>query len=275
MPGGAGIVFVGAGDIAYTNNGDTVTSDLIVAMGPSAVVYNLGDNAYVEGSLSQFNTLYDPTWGRFKARTHPVVGNHEYLTSGASGYFTYFGAAAGDPSKGYYSYNIGNNWLGIAINSNCGEIGGCGVGSPQYVWLQGVLDANPTKNVVAMWHHPRYSSGTNHGDAASMDAIWDLLVVKKADLILAGHEHNFEQFAPKDTNGNPASASVGIRSFVVGTGGKDSSYPFGTPKSGSEIRCGSDVFGVLKLTLYTDHYEWQFVQGAGPTCTASGSEAVD
>lgn len=269
---GAGIIFVGAGDIAYSNNGDTITSDLILAMPSDAKVWTTGDNVYPDGTLSEFNTYYAPTWGRFKNRTRPAPGNHDYIQPNGSAYYQYFGAQAGS-HPGYYSYDVGNNWIAAVINSNCSPVGGCGVGSPQYVWLQGVLDANPTKNVVAYWHHPRYSSGANHGDNSAMDAIWDLLVVEQADLILQGHEHHFEQFAPKNTSGAVDPVN-GIRSFVVGTGGKDSSYPFGTIKSGSEIRCGSDVFGVLKLTLYTDRYEWQFVQGAGPTCTATGSEAT-
>ncbi|MBX6341587.1 MAG: metallophosphoesterase [Thermomicrobiaceae bacterium] len=251
------------------------TSDLLVAANPSAVLI-LGDDQYECGGLSAYEQSFDPSWGRLKGKLHPAIGNHQYLSSGgtdcdptghAQGYYSYYGAAAGDPSKGYYAFDVDAYWRAYAINSNCSQAGGCGVGSPQYTWLESDLKAHAGKNVIAYWHHPRYSSG-EHGDHTMMDPIWDLLVKYGAEIVLAGHDHDYERFAPMGASDN-RDDSQGVREFVVGTGGKNH-YGFVTTRANSQVRNG-DTYGVLRLTLYPDHYDWAFLPEAGKTFTDSGS----
>jgi len=259
-------VLVGAGDISScSNNGDEATASLLD--GIPGTVFTTGDNVYEVGSSTEFANCYSPTWGRHKGRTRPVVGNHEYGTAGAAGYYGYFGAAAGDPAKGYYSYDLGA-WHIIVLNSNCGSVGGCAAGSAQEKWLRADLAAHPNVCTAAMWHHPRFNSGAQHGSSTSSQAFWQALYDYGADVVLAGHEHTYERFAPQNAAGN-ADALRGIREFVVGTGGK-SHYGFGTPLPNSEVRNG-DTYGVLKLTLNATSYAWQFVPVAGQTFTDSGS----
>lgn len=241
------------------------TSNLLVGANLAAVL-TLGDNQYENGALSKYQTSYHASWGRVKSLTKPAVGNHEYGTSGASGYFSYFGAAAGAPGKGYYSYNIGA-WHLIALNSNCSQVGGCGAGSPQETWLRADLAANPTACTLAYWHHPRFSSG-QHGSDAAYTAFWQALYNAGADVVLSGHDHDYERFNPQ-TPGGAADANFGIQQFVVGTGGKNH-YGFGSPKPNSAVR-NSNTYGVLKLTLRANSYTWQFVAEAGQSFTDSGS----
>ena len=263
---GADPVFVGAGDIAScSSSGDEATAALLDAI--PGTVFTLGDNAYESGTATEFANCYDPSWGRHKARTFPAPGNHDYFTLNASGYFSYFGAAAGDPTKGYYSYDLGT-WRIIVINSNCAVVEGCYVGSPQEQWLRADLAAHPTACTLAYWHHPRFSSGSTHGSSTEMQPIWQALYEAGADVVLSGHEHNYERFAPQDPNGNLDTVH-GIREFVVGTGGA-SHYAFGTMLPNTEVR-NSDTYGVLKLTLHPGSYDWQFVPEAGKTFTDSGS----
>jgi hypothetical protein len=195
-----------------------------------------------------------------------VPGNHEYLTAGASGYYQYFGSLAGDPAKGYYSFTAGNMHF-IAINSNCSQIsGGCGTTGSQYAFIKADLAANPTGCTVAFWHHPRYSSG-QHGDNAIMDPIWDLFANNGGDVVLAGHDHTYERFAPIDASGT---VGTGVRSFVVGTGGKNSTA-VSVVKSGSQVRI-TNVFGILRLSSDGSSYSWQFV-GVDGTVQDSGTSA--
>jgi acid phosphatase type 7 len=261
----ASVVMVGAGDIAHcSTNTDEATAKLLD--GISGTVFTLGDNAYNSGTDAQFKNCYDPTWGRYKARTKPSVGNHEYLTSGASGYFGYFGSAAGDPKKGYYSYDRGA-WHVIVLNSNCSKVGGCAAGSPQEKWLRADLATHPNKCTLAYFHAPLYSSG-EHGNSTSVRPFWKALYQAGADVVLSGHDHDYERFAPQDPYGAFSSAR-GIREFVVGTGG---TYlrPFGTIKANSQVR-NATTHGVLKLTLNSGGYEWKFVPVAGKSFTDSGS----
>jgi hypothetical protein len=254
-------ILVSAGDIAScTNDHDEETAALLDNI--PGTVAALGDNAYEDGSLAEFATCYDPTWGRHKDRTRPVVGNHEYQTPGAAGYFAYFGAAAGDPEKGYYSFDLAA-WHVVVLNSNCSLVGGCSATSPQGLWLQADLAAHPSSCTLAMLHHPPFSSS---GNTPSLTDFWQILQQAGADVMLAGHRHNYERFAPQDWNGN--ADPQGIRQFVVGTGGK-SIASFGTPLPTSEAR-GSD-YGVLKLTLNATSYDWEFVPVAGKTFADSGS----
>jgi hypothetical protein len=259
-------VFVGAGDIAScSSSGDEATAKLLD--GIPGTVYTLGDNAYESGTATEFANCYDPSWGRHKARTKPAVGNHEYNTAGASGYYNYFGAAAGGASKGYYSYDLGA-WHIVALNSMCENVGGCGASSPMVTWLKGDLADNPSSCTLAYWHHPVFSSGSEHGNDPKMIPSWDALYAAGADVVLSGHDHDYERFAPQTSSG-VADPARGIREFVVGTGGR-SHYAFGTIRTNSQAR-NSDTNGVLKLTLHAASYDWQFVPEAGKTFTDSGS----
>jgi hypothetical protein len=255
-----------AGDIAScSSNGDEATAALLDGR-PNAAVATLGDNAYESGTASEFARCYDPTWGRQKARTHPAIGNHEYGVAKAAGYFAAFGAAAGEAPLGWYSYDLGD-WHVIVLNSNC-EMVGCATGGTQETWLRADLAAHPAMCTLAYWHHPRFSSGTTHGSSTAVLPLYTALYEAGADVILNGHEHNYERFAPLDPTGKPDDAR-GIREFVAGTGGV-SHYPFGTPLPGSEVR-NDNTFGLLALTLRAGGYSWQFVPEAGKSFTDSGS----
>ena len=233
------------------------TSDLVVGQGYAAVLV-LGDIQYKDGEEEAFLRSYDPTWGRVKTVTHPVPGNHEYHTRGATGYFRYFGAAAGDPAKGYYSFDIGA-WHVIALNSNCSHVDGCGPGSPQERWLRRDLAANAARCTLAYWHHPRFSSG-RHGGSSSYEAFWQALYEADADVVLVGHDHDYERFAPIGATGE-VDLERGIREFVVGTGGRGL-RGFSNPQPNSEAHDDS-TFGVLELTLGRSAYAWRFRPAVG------------
>lgn len=255
-------VLVGAGDIAHcSSDGDETTAKLLDNI--PGTVFTTGDNAYPDGSAEEFANCYDPSWGRHKARTYPTPGNHDYHTTDAAGYFEYFGSRAGEPGKGYYSYDLGA-WHIIVLNSNIAVE----TGSPQEQWLRADLAAHPAACTLAYWHHPRFSSGTVHGSDESMQPLWQALYDSGADVILAGHEHNYERFAPQDPQG-VADSTRGIREFVIGSGGR-SHYTFGNPIANSEVRNG-DTNGVLKLTLHATSYSWEFVPEPGKTFTDSGN----
>ena len=257
-------VLVGAGDIAACDSdGDEKTAALLDWI--DGTVFTLGDNVYPAGTPEEFALCYEPTWGRHRRRTRPAPGNHDYRTVGAAGYFAYFGAAAGDPAKGYYSYDLGT-WHVVVLNSNCKEVG-CAAGAAQEKWLRQDLAAHAAPCTVAMWHHPRFSSA-EHGDIPAMGDLWRALVDGGVDVALAGHDHDYERFAPMDADGK-ADPSRGMRSFVVGTGGK-SFYAFEKIHPTSEVRNGS-TFGVLKLTLHPKSYDWEFVPAEGGTFRDAGS----
>jgi hypothetical protein len=259
-------ILVGAGDISScSDEGDSATAQLIAGI-PGATVFTLGDNVYPDGTAEQFTNCYDPTWGAVKAVTHPSPGNHDYHTPGAAGYFGYFGAAAGDPAKGYYSYDLGA-WHLIVLNSECSEVGGCERGSPQGLWLATDLAAHPTDCTLAYWHRPRFSSGS-HGSNSALAGFWELLFEARADVVLSGHDHLFERFAAQDPSGLPAPGR-GIREFVVGTGGK-SLYSFNAVLANSEARYNTSD-GVLKLILRSGTYDWEFVTVPNGAVADSGS----
>ena len=258
-------VVLAAGDIANCNSyGDGATATLIENL-PGSVL-TLGDNAYLDGTAQQFADCYAPTWGKFKDRTYPAPGNHDYNTPGAAGYFNYFGAVAGDPVQGYYSFDLGA-WHLIALNSNCTAIGGCAAGSPQEQWLRADLAAHPTACTLAYWHHPLFNAGL-HGDDDRTRALWQALYDADADLILTGHDHNYQRFAPLDPSGQPDS-SRGLRQFVVGTGGS-SLYPVFPGNPNLESYAVS-TFGVLRLGLRSNGYDWNFISEAGKPFTDLGS----
>lgn len=260
-PPSGSVIFSGTGDIAdCSSSGDEATAALLDNI--PGWVFTLGDNVYPDGTLSQYNNCYNPSWGRHKARTYPSVGNHEYNTSGAAGYYAYFGATAGDPAKGYYSFDLGA-WHIIVLNSNISRT----ASSTQVAWLRADLAANAKSCTLAYWHHPRFSSGFEHGNNTSVEPFWDALYEFNADLILGGHDHHYERFGPQTPTG-VANAATGIRQFVVGTGGK-SLYSPGTVKANSQVYY-NNTSGVLKLTLSEAGYTWQYIPTAG-TFTDSGS----
>jgi hypothetical protein len=260
---------VAAGDIADCGGeGDEATARLV--SDTHATVLTLGDNAYPDGSAEDFEECYDSTWGRFKDRTKPSPGNHDYHTERAEGYFEYFGKAAGDPDKGYYSYELGD-WHLVSLNSNCEEVG-CGASSPQVRWLKADLAAADKRCTMAYMHHPRFSSGVKHGSTYYVKPLWEVLHEAGADVVLSAHEHNYERFAPQNPGGR-ADPERGIRQFVVGTGGGKGTYPI-LPILGlianSEVH-DDGTYGVLKLTLRPESYEWRFVPAEGGEFTDSGN----
>ena len=262
-------VLVGAGDIAScSSSGDETTASML--NGISGTVFTLGDNAYESGSASEYTNCYGPSWGQpsIKSRTKPVPGNHEYNTTNATGYYNYFGAAAGDPTKGYYAYDLGA-WRIYVLNTNTGtcSVVGCGAGSTQELWLKNDLAANPRQCVLAMWHHSRFSSG-QHGNNTISSALWQALYDARAELVLSGHDHTYERFAPQNPTAGLDTAN-GIVEFVVGTGGKDH-YGFPTIRANSLVR-DNTASGLLKLTLSAGSWTFQFLPEPGKTFTDSGS----
>jgi hypothetical protein len=262
-------VLVGAGDIAScgTSGQDEATASLLDAL-PAATVFTLGDNAYPDGTAADYQ-CYDASWGRHKARTRPSIGGHEYVTPGASGYFDYFGAAAGDPSKGWYSYDLGD-WHIIVLNTYCSEIpdSDCDAGSPQEQWLRADLAAHQTDCTLAYGHNPLFSSGRVHGSNDGVRPLWEALYAYGADVIVNGHEHVYERFLPQ-TPGGALDTGFGITQFTVGTGGF-MFYDWGQILPNSVAR-NNTAFGVLKLTLHSGSYDWEFLPVAGKTYTDSGA----
>jgi hypothetical protein len=245
MPSGASddIVLVGAGDISECGAvNDELTAQLLDVI--PGTVFTTGDNAYRSGTIEEYNACYGPTWGRHKDRTKPTPGNHEYQTEGAAGYFQYFNQI--DP---YYVYDLGS-WRVYALNSEIDV----SEDSPQLMWLKEDLAANPRQCVLGYWHQPRWSSGTHHGSNVGYQFLWQTLYEAGAELVLNGHEHHYERFAEMNAGG--MAASPGLREIVVGTGGM-SLYEFGRALPASEVR--ESTYGVLKLTLHTDGYDWEFI----------------
>lgn len=263
------VVVMATGDIAeggaMTMANATATGDLIRAAAPKFVMA-LGDEAYPDGSASDFATKYDPTWGSFKSITKPTPGNHEYHVNPPAGYLGYFGAANVTNSVDggvYYAWDIGNGWRGYALNSEIAM----STSSAQYRWLQTDLNAHPGVHIIAYWHQPRYLSGTIHSDNTSATPIWDLLRAKGTDIVMGGHEHSYQRFAKMNSAG--ALDSAGIREFVAGAGGNQT-YPLAsTAHVGLQKGNGTD-YGVLKLTLHAGSYDWAFIASGrgfagGPT----------
>ena len=247
------VVVVAAGDISGAKNtGQSLTATVVESLRPDAVLL-LGDGQYPEGALEDYQQNYDPTWGRFKNLTWPVPGNHEYKSK-AVGYFTYFGACAGDPAKGYYSFDLGD-WHFVALNTNhdCLEVA-CDAESEQLKWLAADLSASPKKCTLAYWHHPRFNSGL-HGDFIKADAIWKLLAAHGVELVLNGHEHFYERVGPVAPGGERAEA--GIVQLTVGTGGIGFSA-FKTLHPSSDAHQNTQL-GVVRLRLGPNDWESDFV----------------
>jgi hypothetical protein len=267
----AGDIACGPADINYDGGLGTpsacrqlYTSNILVN-GSYTAVLALGDNQYPCGTYASYEASYDPTWGRVKPITYPVPGNHEYGCSPtAAGYFQYFGWAAGQQGQGYYSFDLGA-WHLIALNSQCAYIGGCAAGSPQYNWLQSDLAAHPNQCTLAYWHIPLFGSTTLK--SPETQPLWQLLYDHQADVVLNGHSHTYERFAPQGPNG-VLDNTQGIREFIVGTGGENHTG-VATVAANSQVR-NNTTFGILALTLHPASYDWKFVPESG-TFTDSGS----
>lgn len=261
------------GDIAACDRSDDEAVADVVASLPGPVLL-LGDLVYPGGTAEAFAQCFDPAWGPLRSRLRPAPGNHDYYVRDAAGYFDYFsgsGVAVGERGKGWYSFDVGE-WHVVALNSNCAAIGGCQGGSEQEQWLRADLaspSAAAARCTLAFWHHARFSSGGAHGSDPITADLWRALADAGADVVLTGHEHNYERFAPLDPSG-AVDAEGGIRQFVVGTGGR-SHYRFEAPHPGSLVRDGT-TFGVLELTLHPDRYEWRFVPVSGGEFTDTGRD---
>ncbi len=255
------------GDIAgcNTTNDDKVAK---FVRSRTAQVALLGDTVYDNGTPEEYANCFDPHWGSILHRLRPAVGNHEYHTPGASGYFDYFGERAVRPGKGWYAYNLGDHWRAIVLNSQCAEVGGCTADSPQGRWLADALERAGSRNVLAYFHVPRYSSGL-HGSSTTVKPLFRALYRARADIVLSGHDHSYERFAPQNARGERR--SHGVQQFVVGTGGRGL-YPFGTIRPHSRAR-NNKTYGVLRLILRPDGYSWRFVPVVG-SYSDSGSRSL-
>jgi hypothetical protein len=265
-----GVTIYAAGDIADCRKfapADTPAAETaaIISKGlrrdKNAVVLTVGDHTYPVGLLSEFNDCYDKTWGKFKERTYPAPGNHEYYTPEAVGYYSYFSDANDPTRRSYYSVEVGK-WHVVSLNSNLRD----SAYATQLTWLKNDLAKHPSKCTLAYWHHPLFSSG-GHGNNNFMKETWKALEAANADVILSGHDHDYERFAPQDVDGKRDDAH-GIREFIVGTGGAYLT-PIFLHKANSEI-VNNHTFGVLKLTLKANSYEWEFIPVAGSTFTDHG-----
>jgi hypothetical protein len=247
-------------DTMASRTAERIATEL--ATDSTARVLTLGDNAYPNGSADDYAKCYDPTWGRFKARTLPSPGNHEYHTPSATGYFDYFGALAGPQRRGYYSADIGA-WHVISLNSNLNGA----AQQAQLDWLKSDLAARPAGCALAFWHHPVFSSG-GHGNNAVMREAWRLLAAAGTDLVLSGHDHDYERFAPQDIDGN-VDPQHGMRQFVIGSGGAQLT-PLLIRRANSDT-ADNTSYGILKLTLNKTGYVWDFLPVANGSYTDHGT----
>ncbi len=252
---------VGAGDIGWCGlAGAAATGRLLDGIG--GTVFTAGDNAYPNGTAQDFAQCYDPAWGRHKPRTYAVPGNHDYIQPGAAPYYEYFGERAGSPGIGYYSFTLGA-WHIITLNSEVAT----GAASPQVAWLRNDLAANHPACTAVIWHKPLYSSGPN-GDNPFMREIWRVLYDANVDVIINGHDHDYERMAPQDPDGRRDSAR-GIRQFIAGTGGAQL-YEFAAAHANTEV--WFSVWGVLQFTLRANDYDWRFIPIAGQSQSDFGTD---
>lgn len=258
--GGGAAVLVGAGDIARCDTpGAALTAKLLDGL--SGTVFVAGDNAYMDGSARDYRECYDPTWGRHRRRTRPVPGNHEYQTPNASGYFEYFGAGAGPSGLGYYSYTLGP-WLVLALNSEVP----LGNGSGQLEWVRDQLRTNPNLCTLVYWHRPLFSSGRNGPNVDMLD-LWRVLYSMDVDVVVNGHDHLFERFAPQTPEGRPDPVR-GIRQFTVGTGGAPL---YDVMRTAANSEMAFSAWGVASFTLQNDGYSWSFIPAEGYVFRDAGS----
>jgi len=266
-------ILVGAGDIARCGRRQAELTaqllDQVVASGVETVVFAAGDNAYESGTIEEYEQCYGPTWGRHKDRTRPALGNHEYELGSADGYFKYFGEIAGDPDEGYYSFDLGS-WHIVVLNTSdhCRAVT-CDSISPQMEWLRADLAANTAFCTLAIWHAPLFTTGTSEGSSGYLLPFWEILYDSGVEVIVNGHEHNYERFAPQSPD-SIFDANYGIRQFVVGTGGDSLTAFINSPAHNSEIR-DDKTHGVLKLTLHPATYDWEFIPIPGGDFHDDGS----
>lgn len=258
-PAAPPVTIVAAGDIGVCGRTEVGETARLIDGIPGPVLA-LGDIAYPNGTARDFADCYDPSWGRHRGRTRPAPGNHEYYSPGAAPYYSYFGTNAGPAGRGYYSFREGE-WLLISLNSNVAA----DPASAQVAWLRSTLAAEPAKCTLAYWHHPVFSSGP-HGSSGTMRAVWQILQEAGADVVLVGHDHLYERFAPQNADGRRDAG--GMRQFTVGTGG---AAPTGIRALAPNSEVVGVVEGVLRLTLKTDAYDWQFAAIAGRSFSDSGS----
>jgi alkaline phosphatase len=259
-------VFIGAGDIAHSGDDDAATARLIEGY-PDATVFTTGDNAYEDGTAEQFAEYYEPTWGVFRDRTKPTIGNHDARTDGAAGYFGYFGDVAGTPGEGWYSYDL-RGWHVIHLNSECGDHGLASC-DDQMTWLQADLAATDAACMIAVWHKPLFNSG-NHGPEESFADEWQVLDDAGADIVLNGHDHNYQRYVPQDAAGR--ATPDGMREFVVGSGGASVYEQTSSPPNLEQFYEG---YGVLKLELSDTSYAWTFLPTEGDYTDAGSASCVD
>ncbi len=259
-----GFAIIAAGDTRSDLAGIRATAALILAR-PGLPVLDVGDDTE-DGSTALYRSFFNPTWGKFKSRIHPTPGNHEYDTAGAAGYFAYYGTAAGSPTRSWYSFDLPDNWHVIELNGNINH----GAGSTQERFLRSDLAANAGEHIIAFWHEPRFSSGSEHGSDSSFTPLWRDLYAAHADIVFNGHDHDYERFALQNPSG--AADRNGIREFVVGTGGAPL-YRFGATVANSQVRNNS-TWGILVVTLNAHSYSWLFVPQAGQSFTDSGTQAT-
>jgi hypothetical protein len=258
-----------AGDIAECDHqGDEATAR-ILARYPQATVLTLGDNAYQHGTPAEFKNCYAPSWGKFKDRTRPATGNHDEATKNAQGYWDFFGPRGGPYDQYYYGYDLGA-WHLVVLNSDCWRVGGCDPGDPQIQWARSDLGTHRTRCTLAYWHRPPFTSG-RYGlpkDTTRVMPLWRTLYDKGVDVLLVGHDHDFERFVPMDANGRPDPR--GVREFVVGTGGGNLRAFKNPPLPTTAVRSDS-TWGVLRLTLSPGRYAWRFLPVSGGGFTDAGA----
>jgi hypothetical protein len=267
---GGSAVLLAAGDIAECDHeGDEATAK-ILADYPQATIQTLGDNAYQHGTAEEFEQCYDPTWGQFKDRTMPATGNHDEATKNAQGYSDYFGSQGGPYDKYYYSYDLGA-WHVVVLNSDCWRVDGCDIDDPQAEWLRKDLEQHDAFCTLAVWHRPPFSSGRygDPEDTARVRPLWRVINEEGVDVLLTGHEHSYERFAPMDADGK-RDDTQGVRLFVVGTGGGNLRDFENDPLTTTEAR-QDDTWGVLKLDLKPSSYDWEFLPVAGSSFSDSGT----
>jgi 3',5'-cyclic AMP phosphodiesterase CpdA len=254
------VTLSGAGDIAKCPGQAGATAKLLAAI--PGTIFTLGDNVYPDGNAAMFNSCYGSTWGRLRSRTRPSPGNHDYLTAGAASYYSYFGSGAGPRGRGYYSYNLGA-WHIVSLNSEVAA----NAGSAQERWLRQDLATNPKRCTLAYWHKPLFSSGSM-GASIGVRGLWQALYDRGVEVVLNGHDHDYERFAPQTPTGS-ANPTRGIREFVVGTGGAPL-LPFKKPVANSRFRYNK-AHGVLTLTLRDGSYAWKFIAVSGAVIDAGQS----
>lgn len=262
-------IVLAAGDIAECEHqGDEATSR-ILARYPMATIVTLGDNAYQHGTPTEYRNCYASSWGKFKDRTRPTTGNHDEATKNAQGYWDFFGPRGGPYDQYYYSYDLGD-WHVVVLNSDCWRVGGCDPGDPQTEWLRSDLEEHRAGCTLAYWHRPPFTSG-RYGlpkDTRRVMPLWGVLYDEGVDVLLVGHDHDFERFEPMDADGNPDPAK-GVREFVVGTGGGNLRGFKNPPLPTTAVRNAS-TWGVLRLTLSPGKYAWTFLPVAGEAFIDSG-----